>query len=174
VAAPALTDDTKAKVVKQVRFERDKSQKAAGVRESTPKAPSPSRARAQAREQPRDHWPFLARPRHPAVTPRARRTRPPLIPLAPAAAAAARPRTHPPPPPQCQRPRPFPLPLNINPSTPNPKQKQLEFYFSDSNLPKDKFLRAQAEAHPDGLVDLSLLLSFSRMRALLGVESIFF
>jgi hypothetical protein len=37
-------------------------------------------------------------------------------------------------------------------------------------LPKDKFLRAQAEAHPDGLVDLSLLLSFSRMRGLLGVS----
>lgn len=27
---------------------------------------------------------------------------------------------------------------------------QVEFYFSDSNLPKDKFLRQQVEAHPEG------------------------
>jgi hypothetical protein len=59
-------------------------------------------------------------------------------------------------------------PVKIQPKK-QPK-KQIEFYFSDSNLPKDKFLRAQAEAHPDGLVDLSLLLSFSRMRTLLGVS----
>lgn len=27
---------------------------------------------------------------------------------------------------------------------------QVEFYFSDSNLPKDKFLKSQVENHPDG------------------------
>jgi hypothetical protein len=78
----------------------------------------------------------------------------------PTADRRPRPRTHP------------PAPILL--TTPHQRAKQLEFYFSDSNLPKDKFLRAQAEAHPDGLVDLSLLLSFSRMRALLGVSLLFF
>jgi hypothetical protein len=32
---------------------------------------------------------------------------------------------------------------------------QIEFYFSDSNLPKDKFLRQQVEAHPEGCKWLS-------------------
>eukprot|EP00775_Hariotina_reticulata_P003295 gene3295-3571_t len=47
--------------------------------------------------------------------------------------------------------------------------KQVEFYFSDSNLPKDKFLRGQVEAHPEGYVDMSLIVSFARMRELLKV-----
>ena len=52
-------------------------------------------------------------------------------------------------------------------------QKQVEFYFSDSNLPKDKFLRGKVQADPQGFVDLALLCTFSRMRehqAALGAE----
>ena len=45
---------------------------------------------------------------------------------------------------------------------------QMEFYFSDSNLPRDKFLRETVEADPEGFVDVSLLATFSRMRALLA------
>ena len=45
---------------------------------------------------------------------------------------------------------------------------QMEFYFSDSNLPRDKFLRETVEADPEGFVDISLLATFSRMRALLA------
>ena len=45
---------------------------------------------------------------------------------------------------------------------------QMEFYFSDSNLPRDKFLRETVEADPDGFVDIGLLVTFSRMRALLA------
>ena len=45
---------------------------------------------------------------------------------------------------------------------------QIEFYFSDSNLPRDKFLRETVEADPDGYVDIALLVTFSRLRALLA------
>ena len=45
---------------------------------------------------------------------------------------------------------------------------QIEFYFSDSNLPRDKFLRETVEADPEGFVDIGLLVTFSRMRALLA------
>ena len=33
---------------------------------------------------------------------------------------------------------------------------QVEFYFSDSNFPKDKFLKAQAALNPDGSACLRL------------------
>ena len=36
--------------------------------------------------------------------------------------------------------------------------RQLEFYFSDSNLPRDKFLRETVERDPDAYVDLKLIL----------------
>ena len=45
--------------------------------------------------------------------------------------------------------------------------RQVEFYFSDSNLPRDKFLRETVEADPDGFVGISLLITFSRVRLLL-------
>ncbi|KAF6004584.1 hypothetical protein F1559_004513 [Cyanidiococcus yangmingshanensis] len=41
---------------------------------------------------------------------------------------------------------------------------QVEFYFSDSNLPRDKFLRSRVEADPGGYVDLQLIVTFKRMR----------
>lgn len=47
--------------------------------------------------------------------------------------------------------------------------RQVEFYFSDSNLPRDKFLRTTVEQSEDGLVSLGLICSFSRMRNYLGL-----
>jgi len=50
------------------------------------------------------------------------------------------------------------------------KQKvklQVEFYFSDSNLPRDKFLRETVSADPDGFVDIALIITFSRLRCFL-------
>ncbi|CAN6268402.1 unnamed protein product [Urochloa humidicola] len=48
--------------------------------------------------------------------------------------------------------------------------RQVEFYFSDSNLPRDGFLRKTVEESEDGLVSLALICSFSRMRSHLGLE----
>jgi len=42
-------------------------------------------------------------------------------------------------------------------------QPQVEFYFSDSNLPKDKFLRGQVEAHPEGCEDKMFAARFSQL-----------
>lgn len=47
--------------------------------------------------------------------------------------------------------------------------RQVEFYFSDSNLPRDKFLRTSVEESEDGLVGLPLICSFARMRDHLGL-----
>ena len=43
----------------------------------------------------------------------------------------------------------------------------MEFYFSDSNLPRDAFLREKVESDKDGFVDVALLCIFSRMNQLL-------
>lgn len=43
----------------------------------------------------------------------------------------------------------------------------MEFYFSDSNLPRDNFLRDKVEENPDGFVDVALLCIFARMQQLL-------
>ncbi|CAM6098487.1 unnamed protein product [Calypogeia fissa] len=48
--------------------------------------------------------------------------------------------------------------------------RQVEFYFSDSNLPGDKFLLKCIEESDDGLVSLPLVCSFSRMRSNLGLK----
>ncbi|CAI9093492.1 OLC1v1029000C1 [Oldenlandia corymbosa var. corymbosa] len=50
--------------------------------------------------------------------------------------------------------------------------RQVEFYFSDSNLPRDKFLRETISESEDGMVSLALLCSFSRMRGHLGLGDI--
>ncbi|EFN54683.1 hypothetical protein CHLNCDRAFT_135301 [Chlorella variabilis] len=46
-------------------------------------------------------------------------------------------------------------------------RQQIEFYFSDSNLPRDKFLQETVRGDPEGYVDIALLCIFSRVRALL-------
>eukprot|EP00252_Welwitschia_mirabilis_P011217 TRINITY_DN2524_c0_g1_i5.p1 TRINITY_DN2524_c0_g1~~TRINITY_DN2524_c0_g1_i5.p1 ORF type:complete len:191 (-),score=46.64 TRINITY_DN2524_c0_g1_i5:105-677(-) len=48
--------------------------------------------------------------------------------------------------------------------------RQVEFYFSDSNLPCDEFLRERVEENEEGLVSLPLICSFSRMRNHLGLK----
>ncbi|GFP80260.1 la protein 1 [Phtheirospermum japonicum] len=50
--------------------------------------------------------------------------------------------------------------------------RQVEFYFSDSNLPRDKFLKKTITESDDGLVSLALICSFSRMRGHLGLGDV--
>lgn len=50
-------------------------------------------------------------------------------------------------------------------------RKQVEFYFSDSNLPRDRFLLAKTEEDPLGFVPLSTLLTFNRLKKM-GVASV--
>ncbi|KAI3468236.1 hypothetical protein Pfo_024899 [Paulownia fortunei] len=50
--------------------------------------------------------------------------------------------------------------------------RQVEFYFSDSNLPRDKFLKKTISESDDGLVSLALISSFSRMRGHLGLGDV--
>lgn len=44
--------------------------------------------------------------------------------------------------------------------------KQIEFYFSDSNLPRDKFLKELADKDEDGWVPLEVLTTFKRLKKL--------
>ncbi|KMZ63295.1 RNA-binding La domain-containing protein [Zostera marina] len=48
--------------------------------------------------------------------------------------------------------------------------RQVEFYFSDSNLPRDRFLKKAVYESHDGLVSLSLLCSFSQMKKHTGLK----
>ncbi|GAB2284855.1 hypothetical protein Dimus_019308 [Dionaea muscipula] len=50
--------------------------------------------------------------------------------------------------------------------------RQVEFYFSDSNLPRDKFLKQTISESEDGLVSLALICTFSRMRGHLGLGEV--
>ncbi|KAG2490562.1 hypothetical protein HYH03_010956 [Edaphochlamys debaryana] len=50
--------------------------------------------------------------------------------------------------------------------------RQIEFYFSDSNLPKDKFLKERVQEDPNGYVRLALVISFQRMRDLLKLTDV--
>ena len=43
-------------------------------------------------------------------------------------------------------------------------KKQIEFYFSDSNLPKDKFLLQLTKKTPEGWVSLKTISEFKKMR----------
>ena len=44
--------------------------------------------------------------------------------------------------------------------------KQVEFYFSDANLPSDKFLLAETKKNSEGWVPISTIASFARMKRL--------
>jgi len=44
--------------------------------------------------------------------------------------------------------------------------KQIEYYFSDYNLPKDKFLWETVNNDPEGWVDINILLKFNRLKSL--------
>nr|XP_033811612.1 la-related protein 7 [Geotrypetes seraphini]XP_033811621.1 la-related protein 7 [Geotrypetes seraphini]XP_033811630.1 la-related protein 7 [Geotrypetes seraphini] len=50
--------------------------------------------------------------------------------------------------------------------------KQVDFWFGDVNLHKDRFLREQIEKSRDGYVDISLLLSFNKMKKLTTDEKL--
>jgi len=49
-------------------------------------------------------------------------------------------------------------------------RKQVEFYFSESNYPRDKFLRALSATHEEGYVPLSKITLFKRMKELEAVD----
>merc|ERR1711871_931729 len=49
-------------------------------------------------------------------------------------------------------------------TTTNAVRQQVEYYFSDANLVKDKWLVSQMDA--EGWIDLALLATFNRVRAL--------
>ncbi|KAI5307092.1 hypothetical protein KEM56_004694 [Ascosphaera pollenicola] len=57
-------------------------------------------------------------------------------------------------------------------SDPEEIRKQVEFYFSDSNLPMDKFLLSKVGGSTNNPVPLSLLHSFKRMRRFQPFEAI--
>ncbi|KAK7377348.1 hypothetical protein VNO80_02771 [Phaseolus coccineus] len=50
--------------------------------------------------------------------------------------------------------------------------RQVEFYFSDSNLPRDNFLKKTISESEDGMVSLALICSFNRMRKHLKLEEV--
>ncbi|XP_061336516.1 la protein 1-like [Gastrolobium bilobum] len=50
--------------------------------------------------------------------------------------------------------------------------RQVEFYFSDSNLPKDSFLKKTVNESEDGMVSLALICSFNRMRMHLNLGDV--
>ena len=43
-------------------------------------------------------------------------------------------------------------------------KKQIQFYFSDSNLPRDKFLLHLTQKSPEGWVSLETISEFKKMR----------
>ncbi|KAH7831121.1 putative La domain-containing protein [Monocercomonoides exilis] len=54
----------------------------------------------------------------------------------------------------------------ISPETKIAIKKQIEFYFSDENLPRDKFLQAECKKTPEGWIDISVLTTFKKLAAL--------
>ncbi|XP_007012058.2 PREDICTED: la protein 1 [Theobroma cacao] len=50
--------------------------------------------------------------------------------------------------------------------------RQVEFYFSDSNIPRDDFLKKKISESEDGMVSLALICSFSKMRAHLNLGAV--
>ncbi|KAK5817388.1 hypothetical protein PVK06_022312 [Gossypium arboreum] len=50
--------------------------------------------------------------------------------------------------------------------------RQVEFYFGDSNLPKDDFLKTKINESEDDMVSLALICSFSKMRGHLNLTEV--
>ncbi|KAI4337472.1 hypothetical protein L6164_015886 [Bauhinia variegata] len=50
--------------------------------------------------------------------------------------------------------------------------RQIEFYFSDSNLPRDNFLKKCITESDDGMISLALICSFTRMRNHLNLGNV--
>ncbi|KAJ6361484.1 hypothetical protein OIU78_002006 [Salix suchowensis] len=50
--------------------------------------------------------------------------------------------------------------------------RQVEFYFSDSNIPRDNFLRNIIKSSEDGMVSLALICSFKKMKGYLKLMDV--
>ncbi|XP_050364471.1 la protein 1 [Argentina anserina] len=50
--------------------------------------------------------------------------------------------------------------------------RQVEFYFSDSNLPRDDFLKKTISESEDGMISMALVCSFARMRGHLNLGDV--
>ncbi|KAJ4708033.1 La protein [Melia azedarach] len=50
--------------------------------------------------------------------------------------------------------------------------RQVEFYFSDSNIPTDEFLRRKISESPDSMVSLALICSFKKMKDHLNLANV--
>mmetsp|Transcript_1619 Transcript_1619/g.2764 ORF Transcript_1619/g.2764 Transcript_1619/m.2764 type:complete len:411 (-) Transcript_1619:75-1307(-) len=57
-------------------------------------------------------------------------------------------------------------PVQVDPVTGAAILKQVNFYFGDANFPKDNFLRGEANKNPEGWVNLSVIMTFNRMKQL--------
>ena len=60
-----------------------------------------------------------------------------------------------------------PIPERMTDQTKSKILNQIEFYFSESNLPKDKFLRELVSKDEDGKVEVAILCFFMNIRKLL-------
>ncbi|KAF8400800.1 hypothetical protein HHK36_014102 [Tetracentron sinense] len=59
--------------------------------------------------------------------------------------------------------------ISLDEETEKKVLRQVEFYFSDSNLPRDNFLKKSINESEDGMLSLALICSFSRMKTHLGL-----
>lgn len=50
-------------------------------------------------------------------------------------------------------------------------RKQMEFYFSDSNIPRDRYLQKKIAENTDGFVNISDLLTFNRLKELNATQA---
>ncbi|XP_027331974.1 la protein 1-like isoform X2 [Abrus precatorius] len=62
--------------------------------------------------------------------------------------------------------------LSLDEETSKKVIRQVEFYFSDSNLPRDNFLKKTVTESQDGMVSLALICSFNRMRQHLNLGDV--
>ena len=49
-------------------------------------------------------------------------------------------------------------------------RRQVEYYFSEANLPTDRFLQEQLQSAPNGWLALSVIATFKRVQALVPLE----
>ena len=49
-------------------------------------------------------------------------------------------------------------------------RRQVEYYFSEANLPTDRFLQEQLQSAPNGWLALSVFATFKRVQALVPLE----
>ncbi|KAE8732624.1 Aspartate aminotransferase 3 [Hibiscus syriacus] len=61
---------------------------------------------------------------------------------------------------------------SLSEDTANAVLRQVEFYFSDSNIPRDGFLKKKISESDDGMVSLALICSFSKMRSHLNLRDV--